>query len=235
MRTLVLILLALLTVPRLSSANAILDTFSDGSLLSYGDSGALYGAGFPAFSGPSVSIDGVVQELDWEDFGSHLDAMSGPLLSKTSETLSGQATTTYQYDGGLFSMAFSLKNFTTGQTLNRTFTAPIVGLMTLTVLEEGGGSGDAVRAFFMIGAGLLDADLASALGVRRKTTGGFVDDPWLTDGTGDEFSVDRSAEDGGAHLRILVPEPSVLVLMSAGGVALLRRARREWNSQRLIR
>lgn len=223
MRTAALLALSLLIVPRSAFADAFVFTTSDESRIAYGDGGALH-EGLFFFYSLEVWRGGVAQPLDWQNVDTRFAANSGPLRSKTFETnSSGDVKTTYQYDGGAFFMWFDLFNSVTHETASGAFLAPIVGPMILTVYESGE---DSVQASYHLGHGVLDANVAGALGLQRTTLGGFVDDPYLIFGTGDATSPARTAWEGAPDVTIAVPEPTSLVLLGVGAVGLRARSSR---------
>jgi hypothetical protein len=227
MRTSLAFVVLLLAVPNTSSADAFLFTTSDESRIRYGAAGAVH-EGLPFFSQLEVSRDGVVQLLDWRNVATRFVATGGPLLSHTVQT-SGDGTvvgSTYRYDGGSFRMFFDLIDNVTREERSGFFVAPIVSAMTLTVEESPLDDADKVRAFYQLGPGLFDAGLADALGLRRRTVGGTISDPFLTFGTGDAESPVRTAWEGAPHVTIHVPEPASLLLTAAAGLGLAIRRRR---------
>jgi hypothetical protein len=83
-----------------------------------------------------------------------------------------------------------------------------------------------VEVFYELGHGLFDESVARALGIRRRTHGGFVFDPHLIEGDGDPTTPERTAAEGAPEFEIDVPEPSLLLMLVAAGAGSLVRRRR---------
>ena len=222
MRILAALCLLFVSLPRPSAASAVLLTSSDESRIAFGDWGVEHD-GLPFFDFLALFVNGVDRANDWEVGPTTFVGTGGALLSKSS---SGDLTT-YVYDGGTFEMHFDLFNPTTSEQVEGLFTAPIIGPLTVKVHESDEEDADSVEAFYRIGPGLFETNVARALGIGLHTRGGSVDDPYLIFGTGDPTTPERAAWEGAPNVTIDVPEPGSIALLEVAGLGLIVRWRRK--------
>jgi hypothetical protein len=163
----------------------------------------------------------------WQMWDGTYDAYTGALVGQTLTMNAGGLVTgsRYHYEGGLF--LFDIALWKSGVFRRGLFVAEILSLDV--VVNE---VNDNVEAYYSFGRGLFDANLARALGIRRRTEGGeLYSGLELTDfGNrggigGDHTTPIRQAWDGYAegYLRVAVPEPSVALMLLAGAAWLRRR------------
>jgi hypothetical protein len=218
-------------LPTIATPNTILELNGENSRISFGTSDVEHvGLGFST-PGP------------WEDWGNTFVAYSGAFLDRTLEKdAGGLVNGRYLYDdGGTFEMFFDLRRSDTGEVRQGSFIAPILPIEVFTTdfplpcdFFCGG-----VDVRYELGPGVFDTAIADALGVRRRTQGGFVSDPYLllfdfpyTDPTAPE----REAFEGAPLVRIDVPEPALTSLLAVAlGLAGHRARRRRRLSKYLQR
>jgi hypothetical protein len=225
--------LIFLVVSRAGFASAIVFSASDEGAMDYGLLRAV-DIGHEVFASVDVTFD----NGDWRTIssggGTRYIGESGPLTSLTlTRNASGAVVQSrYEYDGGIFEMHFDLYDDEADHSVSGDFVAPIIGLMTVTVSEHDELLGDRATVSYRLGPGLFDESVATLLGVRRQTIGGLIEDPFLTFGTGDYTTLWRRLDEGGAMVRIDVPEPTSVLLASASGLGLLLWQRRNKRRHR---
>ena len=158
------------------------------------------------------------------------DLVSGPLLNIQVDDVNGL--TTYSYGAGTLALTLTVDD-ENGNPVQGTFLGSTLPF-SFIVCEGcdsvfGGGLADDFE--IMLGNGLFDGPIADALGVRRKTGGGFIDFG-LEAIDGDPDSQSRRGFDhrGFANLEIdavEAPEPGLLALgfVAAAGWAARKRRR----------
>jgi hypothetical protein len=133
---------------------------------------------------------------------------------------------TYLYGPGTFEAFFHLHR--RDRSISGAFVAPLLSLQLWA--EEG--DGGSASAHYVLGKGIFDQQLARALGIRQRTTGGDIwseliltDDGNRSGIAGNHSSPTREAWDGVAWVDIQVPEPPITILVSLAlaTAAILRR------------
>jgi hypothetical protein len=99
-------------------------------------------------------------------------------------------------------------------------------------ITAGEGDGQSAFASYVLGLGLLDTNIADALGIGRHILGGegfsqlILTDHGNRPGiAGDHSTPVRQAWDGVTDVTLEVPEPATFLLLSAGSGALWARRR----------
>jgi hypothetical protein len=211
---------------RSSAADTMLFFTSESSRIDFGESTAEL-QGLPHFA-LDVVRDGVSVTIDWSVEDAIFDALSGPLSHQALYTdgTGAVVASSYFYDPGVFEMDFFLTNDSTGETRSGRFVAPILG-MEVFAEEASNGCCAGVAVFFQLGAGLFDASIADALGVGRRSRGGWVEDPFLLIFDRQDHTTPlRHAGEGSSLVAIDVPEPAALLVLAVGiGAAAARRRR----------
>lgn len=171
----------------------------------------------------SQSVSRKPQADAWDGWGTTYHASSGPLVEQTLVRDGSGAVvgSQYLYAGGTFRIDFTLVKDDESRT--GSFVAPIVDLTV--AVDERFPFDSSVMAQYLLGPGLFDASIASALGIRRRTAGGDIrSDLLLIDGG--RTSPVRTAWDGVADVTLDVAEPPMALLSVLGlGAAWLWRRR----------
>jgi hypothetical protein len=172
----------------------------------------------------SFFVDGVRPDFDF--WGSSYQAQGGTLVQQTLNVNgSGDVVgSDYLYDGGTFEIFFDLEK--NGATIQGSFVAPIE---TLTV-SAGEHAGDPATASYVLGKGVFDPAIASALGIGLHTRGGesfsqllLTDDGNRPGVAGDHTTPERQAWDGVNDITLDVPEPATFALVALGAGVWMRR------------
>lgn len=159
------------------------------------------------------------------------EAFSGPLVTQTLFSDNGLVEwSRYEYVGGDFEMNLQLTRRGHAPVSGR-FVAPITGLIVGAPNSTGDGNDGLDPVSYGLGPGRLDASLAHAFGVRRKTLPGSIDSYMLLvpddRGVGGDYTTDeREAWDGGTYIYVgttPVPEPATALLVALGAVVVARR------------
>jgi hypothetical protein len=160
---------------------------------------------------------------EWEGWPTTYQAFGGTFVQQTLQSDAGGTVTNseYLYENGTLQIDFHLANSITGENRTGTLLAPI---LTLQIgVDEDAPIDAAVFAFYTLGPGVFDASIADALGIGRRTVGGFIDSGLLLTDFGnrgccggDYTTPDRQAWDGFADFHIEVPEPFTPILTALG-------------------
>lgn len=204
MRFAVAVAFVLLMVPSQSSADTILNIEYENSRMEFGAFGARYEGQNSYFV--ELVVDGL--ETSFPCLCYDFDAISGPLLSRTTEIDSfGLTRDTSIYDGGTLDISGS-------------FVAPIVGPFVVSI------RGGTVEVAFKFGEGIFDPWVTG--GGPRRIVGGEMEDLFLDLDTPLDAVVIRASE-GAPIVTMHVPEPGALLLMIASGLAF---STRQWRRRR---
>lgn len=210
MRTIVALVALLFLIPSTAAARSQIE-------LGFLNSDFTFGQVRPDQAGWDLYFFEGFNPTGWEFSDGSYQADSGPLVKQTlTHDLNGNVIgSAYLYEGGTFTFELVLQNG--NQFMTGSFVAQILKLEVF--VNE---INDGVNAYYDFGAGLFDANIAEALGIRRRTIGGnLYSDLLLTDDGnrdgigGDHTTPVRQAWDGVAEGTLIVPEPasSVLILM----------------------
>lgn len=193
------------------------------------NSNLTFGTGNPNQVGYDASSFDVAGSTPGFDFGgSGYEANAGSLDHQTLNVNgSGDVLgSEYVYTGGTFELFFLL--FDGGSPI---FGSLIVPIETLTI-TAGEGDGQSAFASYVLGPGLLDTNIADALGIGRHILGGegfsqlILTDHGNRPGiAGDHSTPVRQAWDGVNDVTLEVPEPATFLLLTAGSGALWARRR----------
>jgi len=197
--------------------------------LEFLNSDLTFGTGNPDQSGKDLSSFDVAGSVPGMDFwNSGYLAQAGALDHETLNVNGAGDVigSEYVYTGGVFELFFVLEQ--NGTQTSGSWVAPI---LTLTI-TAGEGDGQSANASYVLGPGLLDQPIATALGIDRHIQGGSAfSQLLLTDHgnrsgvAGDHSTPERQAWDGVTDITLDVPEPASFLLLTAGAGALWARRR----------